>query len=238
LRWARARDLGLEAIVVTGQPSLQSALEALELGAADYLLKPIEPVDHLRGRVRQALARQRRRLLLRALDSTARVWAERALAMGADEPLAAPLCAALERLAQRPEGPARLLVVCDAEAAEQVAHAGHLSESPVDVAGAQAALLGGPFDALLVGAGAPAAQAFELTAQARALPWPVPVIWGAPTVHFDDAVRAIRAGATALVQRPIEARAFGQTLARLVRHSREETRALALERVLDALDVV
>ncbi len=238
LRWARERDLGLEAIVVTAQPSLQSALDALELGAADYLLKPIEPIDHLRGRVREAFTRQGRRLLLRALDAKARLWAERALAVGADGAPAAPLRSAWERLARRPEGPARFLVVADAQAAEQVALAGHRSESAVDVAHARVALLDNSFDALLIGAGTPAAGAFEITAQARAFPWPVLVVWGAPTATFDDAVRAIRAGASALVRRPIEPRTFAQALARLVRHGREETRALALERVFDALEVV
>jgi EAL domain-containing protein (putative c-di-GMP-specific phosphodiesterase class I) len=42
LRAVRARDLDLPIILMTGAPTLQSAREAVELGAFRYLLKPVE----------------------------------------------------------------------------------------------------------------------------------------------------------------------------------------------------
>lgn len=237
LRLARSRELGVEALVVTGQPSLQSALEAIALGAADYLIKPLEPVEQLRARVRELLARQRRRLLLRALDSRVRVWAERALSARSEAFASARLRASLERLAARPEGPGLFLVADDAQAPRELALAGHRAQGPVDWAGARAALLEGRCDALFLGPGAPAEPALDLAAQARALPWPVPVVWSAPLPRFELAVQALRASGGALALRPADPKSLGPLLGRVARLHREETRALALGRALEELGI-
>lgn len=57
-------DPNAEVILITGQYSPQSAVEAIQKGAADYLTKPID-VDALRGRVESLLSevRQRQRCL-------------------------------------------------------------------------------------------------------------------------------------------------------------------------------
>ncbi len=237
LRLARSRDVGAEAIVVTGQPSLQSALDALELGAADYLVKPLEPVDQLRGRVRELLARQRRRLLLRSLDSMARVWAERALAVRSDRFARGSLRSALERLAARPEGPGLFLVLDDAPAAQEVALAGHRAQGRIDWAGAPAALLESRCDAVVIGASLPVEAALDLIARARSLPWPVHALWSGPIPRFDWAVQAIRAGGGGLALRPADRKGLGALLTALVRAHREETRALALGRALEELEI-
>ena len=42
LRWIRRSAPGLPVILVTGQPSVDSAVEALRQGADDYLTKPLD----------------------------------------------------------------------------------------------------------------------------------------------------------------------------------------------------
>jgi two-component system response regulator AtoC len=45
LRSARETDADREGIVITGQGSIDNAIEALRAGAADYLLKPLRPAQ-------------------------------------------------------------------------------------------------------------------------------------------------------------------------------------------------
>ena len=57
LRQGRERWPGTPLIVITGAPSLPTAIESVRLGIADYLLKPVSYVDLLSS-VRRALARR------------------------------------------------------------------------------------------------------------------------------------------------------------------------------------
>ncbi len=70
----------LEVLVLTGYPSFDSALEAIGLGAFDYLTKPLRDVNDLRLRVGNAIDRAQRRreaaALLEALRSSARRYRE------------------------------------------------------------------------------------------------------------------------------------------------------------------
>ena len=43
LKAVRARDLDLPVVIVTGQPTMESAQSAVNLGAFSYLIKPVEP---------------------------------------------------------------------------------------------------------------------------------------------------------------------------------------------------
>jgi signal transduction histidine kinase/FixJ family two-component response regulator/putative methionine-R-sulfoxide reductase with GAF domain len=58
LRTARARDPLAPVILMTGYASLESAVEAVNEGAYDYLLKPIE-FPHLRQTIERGLAKRR-----------------------------------------------------------------------------------------------------------------------------------------------------------------------------------
>jgi DNA-binding response OmpR family regulator len=53
----RERHPTAEAVVITGQPSLDGAIGAMRAGVIDFLPKPFS-ADHLQERVRRALARQ------------------------------------------------------------------------------------------------------------------------------------------------------------------------------------
>jgi two-component system response regulator PilR (NtrC family) len=73
LRAAKQLDPTVEAIMVTAFASQETAIEALRLGACDYLIKPFD-VDELKVKVRDKLESRRLRrenvLLKRALGST------------------------------------------------------------------------------------------------------------------------------------------------------------------------
>ncbi len=74
LKIARKVQPDIEAVVVTGYASTDSAIQAVESGAYDYLRKPLDDLDILprtarRAIERQALARERQRLLCELLNA-------------------------------------------------------------------------------------------------------------------------------------------------------------------------
>lgn len=82
LRLAKERAPLCEVIVITGYASLETAVEALELDAFDYVLKPLNNVFDIRKKVRQALQKQEmalenQRLIARLREQNAAL--ERAL---------------------------------------------------------------------------------------------------------------------------------------------------------------
>jgi DNA-binding NtrC family response regulator len=50
----------VKSIVITAYPSTESAVEAMKLGAADYLIKPVEP-DNLERLIRETLLKRKGR---------------------------------------------------------------------------------------------------------------------------------------------------------------------------------
>jgi CheY-like chemotaxis protein len=58
LRFARGLDPAPAVVLITGYSSYDSAVEALEIGALDYIEKPIKDVELLRQRIRRALSRR------------------------------------------------------------------------------------------------------------------------------------------------------------------------------------
>ena len=59
LKHARSQDPEVEVILITAYGSVRDAVEAMKIGAADYLTKPLSSPDELRRAVRQALDRIR-----------------------------------------------------------------------------------------------------------------------------------------------------------------------------------
>lgn len=55
---AKEQDPPCEAMIITGYASLDSAVMALQIGAYDYILKPIEDVDLLLEKARKAIEKQ------------------------------------------------------------------------------------------------------------------------------------------------------------------------------------
>jgi CheY-like chemotaxis protein len=76
LRVARTLDPAPAVVLITGYSSYDSAVEALDIGAHDYIEKPIRDVEQLRFRIRRALSRrdeQMARARASTQDSTGRV---------------------------------------------------------------------------------------------------------------------------------------------------------------------
>lgn len=61
VRWLRAQRPDSEVVMITAYPSMDSALEAMSLGAMDYLIKPMRDISELQLRVGNACERARRR---------------------------------------------------------------------------------------------------------------------------------------------------------------------------------
>ncbi|MCL4818200.1 MAG: EAL domain-containing response regulator [Vicinamibacteria bacterium] len=73
LKAVRARDRELPVVFLTGSPSLETAIDAVQLGARHYLLKPVAAAELL-STVADAVAEgRRRRLLLRRPAAAAQV---------------------------------------------------------------------------------------------------------------------------------------------------------------------
>ena len=62
VRWLRKARPDTEALIITGYPSMDSALEAISIGAIDYLVKPMRDINELRLRIGNAchIVRQHR----------------------------------------------------------------------------------------------------------------------------------------------------------------------------------
>ena len=67
----RAQNADFPVILLTGYDSLETAIQAVRLGAQDYILKPLDSIDDLLGPVRNAV--QAHRLLLSHRDLQARL---------------------------------------------------------------------------------------------------------------------------------------------------------------------
>ncbi|MEN8182371.1 MAG: response regulator, partial [Myxococcota bacterium] len=59
MRWSQQHSPGPEWIVLTGYGTLEKAVKALQLGAFDFLSKPLRAVESLRNSVRNGLAHRR-----------------------------------------------------------------------------------------------------------------------------------------------------------------------------------
>jgi len=95
LRKARAESPEMEVIVLTAHASVDSAVEAMKLGAFDYLQKPIGSPAELRLLVGRAM--ERRRLLALKDQSRREVEAIPPLTFG--DPVMVPVVTAIEKVA-------------------------------------------------------------------------------------------------------------------------------------------
>ncbi len=75
LRLIRERNLEIELLILTGYPSMESAIEALRNGAYDYLIKPVLDLELVAEKVRRALERHRLRLGRTVMAERQQRWA-------------------------------------------------------------------------------------------------------------------------------------------------------------------
>lgn len=67
VRAARNTPDGPEAIMITAYASLETAIEAMDLGARGYILKPFEDIDEVLEKVQKILAAAEERKKMKAL---------------------------------------------------------------------------------------------------------------------------------------------------------------------------
>ena len=67
LNACREKHPDMEVIVLTGYPTLESAIDALRLGAFDYIIKPVLDLDLVSEKIRRALERRHLRAQNREL---------------------------------------------------------------------------------------------------------------------------------------------------------------------------
>jgi DNA-binding NtrC family response regulator len=53
LRWIKANKPGIEVIMLTGDQSVEAGIKGMQLGAFDYVIKPV-PMNELLDKIRQA----------------------------------------------------------------------------------------------------------------------------------------------------------------------------------------
>ena len=53
LRWVKANRPGIEVIMLTGDQSVEAGIKGMQLGAFDYVIKPV-PMNELLDKIRQA----------------------------------------------------------------------------------------------------------------------------------------------------------------------------------------
>ena len=82
LRAARNLNPAPAIVLITGYSSFDSAVEALDIGAHDYIEKPIRDVEDLRFRIRRALSRRDEQLARPEADAHRRARGPRAAGRG------------------------------------------------------------------------------------------------------------------------------------------------------------
>jgi len=232
IRRARERRPEIDAMIVTGYPSPESAAEAIRMGATDYLLKPVREIKTLRASVQTALTRQK---LQRAWNRHGAGWQQLvkelhvATAPGGRE--RAVLDEALEQFAMplSPDEPA-VAVLGEVEAQGTLRMGGArvvALKEPTDLT-----VLDDDVDLVLFGAEVAPEVARELLTVARGRRWTPHLLPMGAFTHTDTAVAAIEGRAGLLLDRPLKASDVRGQLIEAVARRRLQVRAEVLGRVL------
>lgn len=231
IRHARTQHPGIDAMIVTGYPSPDSAAEAIRVGATDYLLKPVREVKTLRESVSGALSRQKLRRLAERADrlvvELARELLERAPAQAPARIVLANVLAAFDES----DAPVRVAVMGGVQL--PAALPGISVERPANPDAL--AQLSSDVDLILFGAESSPEVAQELLAMARArpsLPHLMPVGRFAQT---ETAVVAIQGRTAAVLDHTQPAGAWTETLQLAAQRRRREVRGEALRAFLKEL---
>lgn len=232
IRQARQQYPGIDAMVVTGYPSPESAAEAIRVGATHYLLKPVREVKTLRESVSGALSRQK---LLRIAERGERLLVELASELVKKAPAQGTAHAAISALltAFQPSGKSPIRIGLF----ERV-------ELPSSLPGVELIPLpelsavqdeGGDLDLVLFNAELSPETARELLAAIRER-GPAPHLLGMGRFHqTETAVVAIEGRTAWLLDRNTPANVVAETLHAASARRRREVRSEALRNFLKEL---
>ncbi len=235
IRRARQRHPWIDAMIVTGYPSPDSAAEAIRVGATDYLLKPVREVKTLRESVSSALLRQK---LHRLCERHETVWREMTDDLARHAPKDSTLGAAVDamrvQLAQELQ-PTRVAVAVIGEAEVQQAlrsaglevvglkHHGELSRLEEDV------------DLVVFPAEEPPEFARELVGTVRSLASPPHMVALGRFVHTETAVAALQGRTSVVIERSAALHDGKAPMLLAGARRRREARAEALGKLLRQL---
>ena len=237
IRRAKARHPGIDAMIVTGYPSPDSAAEAIKVGATDYLVKPVREVKSLRESVAAALLRQR---LSRQCDQHLELWSALCAELiehtpqGSLSRLALDAVKAQLALDQTP-GTVTVAVLGEEATASGLSAVGLevvRVSSPGELASA-----GRDVDLLVFAAEQSPEEAKKLVKAARALPCPPHLVGLGRFAYTDAAVSMIQGRTGLMLDRNASAGDVKASLLQAGARRRREVRAEALARLLRELGV-
>jgi DNA-binding NtrC family response regulator len=213
IREARRINPDVEAMIITGYASVDSALEAMEMGAYDYLTKPFRSLDVVKGKVERALKRQNHTLIYKKIVAELKGITEKLIKAGVPGEegrwLLGKFQNELKRFKEELEWKNTVLIV-EGEGAAREAMVSSLSEKGYDLLYCSNAdegiltLKQNYINLLIVNKDLPDSTGFELIDAARRIEPNLCAIIVANSASLDTVLRAMEVGACDYILRPLE----------------------------------
>ncbi len=213
LRQCKELNPLIEVLMITGYASLESALEAIGLGAYDYLTKPFENLDVLRVKIRKAMGKQKRTLINRKIVNELKKLTDEFMQMSgskeAQRHIVGKFAAELERFKQELGKRNRILVIDQDEEVGGVSTR-YLAEQGYDVTYKLTGEEGVDFlkeqgaNLIITDKDLPEMDGFTLIEKAKQIDPDVEVMMIASGSSLDTVLKAVDKGACDYLLKPLE----------------------------------
>jgi DNA-binding NtrC family response regulator len=242
LRQCKELNPLIEVLMITGYASLESALEAIGLGAYDYLTKPFENLDVLRVKIRKAMGKQNRTLINRKIVNELKKLTDEFIQRGggkeAQRHIIGKFAAELERFKQELGKKNKILVIDQDEEIGGVSIR-FLAEQGYDVTYKQSGEEG--IDSLreqganliITDKDLPGMDGFTLIEKAKQIDPDVEAIMIASGSSLDTVLRAVDKGASDYLLKPLEG--LNVLLTKVKRVLREQNDNLRYKKLIKEL---
>jgi DNA-binding NtrC family response regulator len=242
LRQCKELNPLIEVLMITGYASLESALEAIGLGAYDYLTKPFENLDILRVKIRKAMGKQNRTLINRKIVNELKKLTDEFIQRGggkeAQRHIIGKFAAELERFKQELGKKNKILVIDQDEEIGGVSIR-FLAEQGYDVTYKQSGEEG--IDSLreqganliITDKDLPGMDGFTLIEKAKQIDPDVEAIMIASGSSLDTVLRAVDKGASDYLLKPLEG--LNVLLTKVKRVLREQNDNLRYKKLIKEL---
>lgn len=242
IREARRINPDVEAMIITGYASVDSALEAMEMGAYDYLTKPFRSLDVVKGKVERALKRQNHTLIYKKIVTELKGITERLIKSGVPGEdgrwLLGKFQNELKRFKEELEWNNTVLIV-EGEGTAREAMVSSLREKGYDLLYCGNAdegimtLRQNYINLLLVNKDLPDSTGFELIDAARRIEPNLYAIIIADSASLDTVLRAMEVGACDYILRPLEGPDILE--AKVKKALREQNESLKYKKLINEL---
>ncbi len=213
IREARRINPDIEAMIITGYASVDSALEAIEMGAYDYLTKPFGSLDVVKGKIERALKRQNHTLINKKIVGELKGITEGLMKAGVPGEDGRWLLGKFQDELKRFKeelGWKNTVLIVEGEGTAREAMVKSLSEKGYDLLCSRNAdegiltLKQNYINLLLVNKDLPDSTGFELIDAARRIEPNLYAIIIANSASLDPVLRAMEVGACDYILRPLE----------------------------------